>query len=216
VPGSWARPHRAAFGIEDSSSTGRYPSTMSREPRSRPPPIARNPMFAAAHKIGRLVEAWAIQFNTVDDVVMFGLQSSRAITEVPGPILICSDYSNLQALPSDVFSAFVEVLRRANPRLDRAALIMPRKGSSLRPQMEALLERAPHPNRRLCADQAEARAWLSSLLNREEQMRLDQFLRERAQLDPAIVADIRRAAPVVRAARPSSRPPTSRRSPRTP
>ncbi len=173
-------------------------------------------MFAAAHKIGRLVEAWAIQFNTVDDVVMFGLQSSRAIAEVGGPILICSDYSNLQALPSDVFSAFVEVLRRANPRLDRAALIMPRKGSSLRPQMEALLERAPHPNRRLCTDQAEARAWLSSLLNREEQMRLDQFLRERAQVDPAIVADIRRAAPVARPVRPNSRPPASRRTHRLP
>jgi hypothetical protein len=90
------------------------------------PLVSRNPMFAATHKTGRLVEAWAIQFNTVNDVVMFGLQSTRAISEVNGAVLICSDYSNLQALPSDVFSAFVDVLRRANPRLDRAALVMPR------------------------------------------------------------------------------------------
>jgi hypothetical protein len=172
-------------------------------------------MFAAANKTGRLVEAWAIQFNTVNDVVMFGLQSSRAISAVDGPVLICSDYSNLQALPSDVFSAFVDVLRRANPRLDRAALVMPRRGSSLRPQMEALLQRAPHPNRRLCADAAEAKAWLSSMLAREEELRLDQFLRERAQVDPATIAEIRRAAPVARPA-PISRPPKSRRSHRLP
>jgi hypothetical protein len=167
-------------------------------------------MFAAANKTGRLVEAWAIQFNTVNDVVMFGLESSRAISRVDGPVLICSDYSNLQALPSDVFSAFVEVLRRANPRLDRAALLMPRKGSTLRPQMEALLERAPHPNRRLCADPAEAKAWLSSMLTKEEDLRLDQFLRERSRVDPAIIAEVRRAAPVARTV-PNSRPPKSRR-----
>jgi hypothetical protein len=173
-------------------------------------------MFAAAHKAGRLVEAWAIQFNTINDVVLFGLQSSRAIAEVNGPVLICSDYSNLQTLPSEVLAEFIQVLRRANPRLDRAALVMPHKGTTLRHQMQALLERATHPNRRLCADQAEARAWLSSLLTRDEEIRLDQFLRERAQVDPATVAEIRRAAPVAKPARPNSRPPSSRRSPRLP
>jgi hypothetical protein len=160
-------------------------------------------MFAAAHRAGRLVEAWAIQFNTVDDVVGFGLLCTRVISEVSGPIVICSDYSNLQALPSDVFAEFVQVLRRANPRLDRAALLMPKSGTALRHQMAALLERAPHPNRRLCADAAEARAWLSSLLTRDEEQRLDQFLRERAAVDRARVEEIHRCAPGAKAVRPN-------------
>src|SRR5258708_38945047 len=112
---------------------------------------------------------------------MFGLQSSRAIAQVNGPVLICSDYSHLQTLPSAVIFAFVEVLRRANPNLDRAALIMASGGTTLRHQMDALLQRATHPNHRLCTDQAEARAWLSSLLTREEGLRLNEFLHERAQ-----------------------------------
>jgi hypothetical protein len=63
--------------------------------------------------------------------------------------------------------------------------------------MEGLLRHANHPNRRLCADPADAKAWLSSLLTREEQVRLDQFLKERELLDPALVAYLRRRAPVV-------------------
>jgi hypothetical protein len=150
-------------------------------------------MFAAAHIVGRLVEAWALQFDTLRDVAMFGMQSSRAIADVSaGSVIICTDYSNLRALPSDVFPAFVDVLKRANLRLERAALVMPRKGTTLRHQMEVLLRQANHPNRRLCADPAEAKAWLSSLLSREEQLRLDQFLKERELVDPALVADLRR------------------------
>jgi len=163
-------------------------------------------MFAAECSVGRLVEAWALRFDSVSDVAMFGMQAAQAIAKARGNIVICSDYSNLQALPSDVFPAFVEVLRRANPRLERAALVMPHKGTSLRHQMEALLRQATHPNRRLCADSAEARAWLSSLLNREEQVRLDQFLRERALVRP--VVPLRSAFSNL--GRPASYPPTSR------
>jgi hypothetical protein len=165
-------------------------------PTSRPP-SSFDRKFSSTHKVGRLVEAWALQFDTIHDVAMFGVQSTRAIAEVSGPVVICSDYSNLQAFPSDVFPAFIEILKRANLRLERAALIMPRQGTALRGQMEGLLRHANHPNRRLCADPADAKAWLSSLLTREEQVRLDQFLKERELLDPALVAYLRRRAPVV-------------------
>jgi hypothetical protein len=152
--------------------------------------------FAAVHKAGRLVEAWALRFDTVSDVAMFGMQSTQAISSVQGPVLICSDYSHLQALPSDVLPALVEVLRRANPRLQRAALVMPRQGTTLRHQMEGLLRQASHPYRRLCSDTAEAKAWLSSALTRDEQVRLDHFLRERALVDPSIIAEVRKTTPV--------------------
>jgi hypothetical protein len=152
-----------------------------------------------------LVEAWALRFDSISDVAMFGMQAAQAIAKARGDIVICTDYSNLQALPSEVFPAFVEVLRRANPRLERAALVMPRKGTALRHQMEALLRQAVNPNRRLCADSAEARAWLSSLLNREEQVRLDQFLRERSLVKPLV--PIR--TPFSTYTRPRSYPPPS-------
>jgi hypothetical protein len=154
-------------------------------------------MFAAEHRIGRLVEAWALRFDSSSDVAMFGMQSGQAIADLPGKVVICSDYSNLQALPTDVIPAFVDVLRRANARLDRAALVMPRHGTTLRHQMEGMLRKAHHPNRRLCADSAEAKAWLSSLLTREEQIRLDEFLRERSMVDPGFVSELRRAAPII-------------------
>ncbi len=172
---------------------------------------APNRFFSAANRAGRLVEAWALQFNTIHDVAMFGMQSSEAIAAVDGQVIICSDYSNLQALPSTVFSAFVEVLKRANPRLMRAALVMPRKGTSLRHQMEALMQKATHPNRRLCADPAEAKAWLSSLLTREEELRLDQFLRERSSIDAALIAELRKGGPQVTPPQVTSQPPSSRR-----
>jgi hypothetical protein len=179
-------------------------------PHSHPSGLT-NRMFAARHCTGRLVEAWALRFDSASDVAMFGMQSSQAIAEVAGHVVICSDYSNLQSLPSDVLPSFVDVLRRANPRLDRAALVMPRQGTTLRHQMEGMLRRAIHPNRRLCADSAEAKAWLSSLLSREEQLRLDEFLRERSMVDPAMVAEVRRAAPIVPAGPAGHLPPSTRR-----
>ena len=150
----------------------------------------RNRSFGAQNRVGRLVEAWAVNFNSMSDVLSFGMEAARAITEVPGQIVICTDYSHLQPLSFGVLRTFLDVLRRANPRLLRAALVVPPPGTELRQQVADLVRAAHHTERRLCEDAAEAKAWLCSVLNHEEQRRLEDFFLERKLLAPTDVSRV--------------------------
>ena len=67
-------------------------------------------------------------------------------------------------------------LREANPRIERAALLVPKEAVALRRQLEHLLGEAHHPNRLLCLDATRVQSWLFPVLTEAERARLRLFL----------------------------------------
>ncbi len=95
---------------------------------------------------------------------------------VAAPLVVYGDYSGLTPLSEEVANAVLQGLRSFNPKLRRAALLLPERSAVLRLQMERLLREARSAARRVCVDQEEAKAWLAPCLDSAELGRLNEFI----------------------------------------
>lgn len=123
-----------------------------------------------------LVGLRARELRVLADLLRF----TRAFSEIAEPIVaslvVCADYSAMMPMSEEVAEAFVAGCRSVNPRLRRSAVILPTRAAILRLQMDRIIREAKHPERRICTDAAEAKAWLSPCLDPTEMVGLDRFL----------------------------------------
>jgi hypothetical protein len=137
--------------------------------------------FGLANRVGRLIETTVCRIESTAELNELESQFANALSGTDRTVVACVDCSHLQHLSDPILTKLLELMRSANPRLERSAIILPHAGTILRHQMERVLRAASNRDRRLCVDAAEAKAWLSSSLNRAEQTRLDAFLHESAE-----------------------------------
>ncbi len=130
---------------------------------------------------GQLIVLRVGALRSMADWHTFSRSFFAAADEAPGPLVLCADYRRLQVLSDDVAKALVSDFRHANPRVHRSAILLPHNAHTVRLQMERMLRDARNAGRRISADPADAKAWLSSELAAPERAALDQFL---GSLDP--------------------------------
>jgi hypothetical protein len=126
--------------------------------------------------VGRLIEVWLNDIRTVEEWSAFMKPFRRAIAAAPGRLVICADYRGLRVLTPAVAEAVLAGFTTQNPRLERSAILLPKRSHTLRLQVDRLVREAKDPNRRTCIYPAEAEAWLAPHLNDDERARLTLFL----------------------------------------
>jgi hypothetical protein len=99
-----------------------------------------------------------------------------AVSEIPSLVVLCADFRKVQMMSDEVVGALLDGLRQYNARIERSALMLPANAPTPRIQMERLLREAENVRRRVCADAADVKAWLSSSLDGAQQARLADFL----------------------------------------
>lgn len=125
---------------------------------------------------GKLLGVRAGKLEVMADWLNLSTSVRRVAEEIPGPIVICADYRQLQVMHEELAKPLLEEFRQFNSKVRRSALMMPSNAPTLRRQMERLLREAQHSGRRVCVDPAEVKAWLSSCLDDGERLGLDDFL----------------------------------------
>jgi hypothetical protein len=133
-------------------------------------------MYSLERRVGRLLE---IRFRSPLDKGAVGAFATEVgvRTRDPGArVVSCVDMRSLRPLPPDVSDAFVDVLRGANPRIERTACLLPEASATLRLQIERLHREAGNPARRTFRDAGDLRAWLGEVLDLAERRRLADFL----------------------------------------
>jgi hypothetical protein len=134
------------------------------------------PPYVVERLLGKLVGLRGGQVRTVSEWSGLAVSVGKMAATIEAPIVLCADYRRLQLLSEEVAGAVLESFREFNSKLERSALLLPAKASTLRLQIERILREAKHPARRVCVDVAEAKAWLSSCLTENQQLRLEEFL----------------------------------------
>jgi hypothetical protein len=102
----------------------------------------------------------------------------RAVVDVPGPTVFCTDVRSAQVLPEEVAGRIVSLMRRLNAQLLRTAILLPPLGATVGLQFDRIVREAGSPSRRTFRDSHRAAHWLAEILTRDEQAGLSTFLTE--------------------------------------
>src|SRR5947208_1756604 len=101
-------------------------------------------IFGVASTVGRLIEMWAVRIHSTADVRVLAAQVNYMFARAPGSAVICADYSHLEIMGGDVLSTWLEVIRAANDRLERSAIIRPRHAGPVTLQLQGVFRQAGH------------------------------------------------------------------------
>jgi hypothetical protein len=136
--------------------------------------------FVVDHLVGKLVGVRLGVLRSMSHVSALSQRFFTVVDGVPGSVVICADYRRLEVMNEDVASAWTRDLVRANAKVQRSALLLPLRADVLRLQIVRVVREARNPQRRICMDAAEAKAWLKSTLDPAEMAGLDGFLAVRS------------------------------------
>jgi hypothetical protein len=126
--------------------------------------------------VGRLIELRMVAMDSASDWLAYWRRVATLLSELRGPVVSCVDLRALHSIPKEIGVPMLESMRENNSRVARTALLLPTQSTILRLHFERMFVAVVNPNRRICSDVAEVKAWLCSHLNKQEMSRLDDFL----------------------------------------
>lgn len=135
-------------------------------------------MLSATRRTGRLVTIRIGALVSEAELADFERALQRAVIDVSGPAVFCTDVRSAQVLPEEVASRIVALMRRLNVRLLRTAILLPPLGATVGLQFERIIREAGNPSRRAFRDTHRAAHWLAEILTPDEQAGLSTFLAE--------------------------------------
>jgi hypothetical protein len=141
---------------------------------SKGPAAPQEPLFSVRWLSGTLLGIRVGDVRTAADWSDFSHQVHQAARESPTRIAVCSDLRTLQVLPDEFHGLCVAGMREVNPHILRSAILVP--DTSLGLKLGRLLRDAGSDARQVCRHSADVKAWLSSCLNAQERIALDDFL----------------------------------------
>lgn len=133
-------------------------------------------MVSIANVQGRLVEIRAASPLTAEEAEGFRRRLADLFEPAALPLVVCADLSALHILPPGLAADLLQAMRRDNPRLLRAAFLLPDDRASLELQFDRLLAEAGGVHRRCFTDPAPLERWLGAVLDKHECIRLGRFL----------------------------------------
>ncbi len=134
-------------------------------------------MFTVNRHVGRLLEVHIAAFVDPPEVEACAgaVRSSIAALKDKRPV-ICADYRNVTVFPPEVADKLVRIFADIDPRVERAAMLVPPKNAILALQVERIIRETRHPNRRSFQGVPELQLWLGEILEPSEKRRMSVFL----------------------------------------
>jgi hypothetical protein len=135
-------------------------------------------MITLHPKTGRFAGVRILSPVTEEEFASFVPQMAKWVHSAPGHVVFCHDLRGARLLTETMSSRVIESMRRDNPRLKRAGLLLPSSSAVMALQFERIIREAGNPARRTFRRAAEAQAWLGEVLRPPEQEGLAEFLAE--------------------------------------
>jgi hypothetical protein len=127
---------------------------------------------------GRLVTIRLISPVTEEEYERFDMKVRHLVSLLPPNLVFCSDLRYAGFLPSTVAQRIPESMRRDQPWLRRAALLIQEESAVAALQFRRIIKEASNnPSRRAFTDAEQALSWLSEVLLLSEQKHLESFIR---------------------------------------
>ena len=133
-------------------------------------------MFRIEQSVGKLLEIQVANLASLEEMNQFRTQVMEAVVHAPGKAVAVVDLRQPRIFAPEVASALEEMLKRANPKIDRSAVLLARDHAVFSLQLERIIRDAGNPSRRTFRDADQLKAWLKDALTVPEQVRLDRFL----------------------------------------
>lgn len=135
-------------------------------------------MFRVENNSGKLIEIQVSGLRDLDEMHAFRDEVLHAVENVRGAkgAVVVVDLRLPRVFSPEVATSLENMLKRANPRIQRSAVLLAQEHAVFSLQLERLIREAQNPSRRTFRDVEPLREWLSEVLTPAEQSRLDRFL----------------------------------------
>ena len=96
-------------------------------------------MFRIENVVGKLVEIHVTDLRSMEEMNQFSSQVIETVKAVPGRVVAVVDLRLPRVFAPDVAEALEEMLRRANPKIERSAILLAPSHAILTMQLERLI-----------------------------------------------------------------------------
>lgn len=135
-------------------------------------------MIRLSNPFGRLVTIRLLDPVTVEEYERFDIKVRHLVSLLPPNLVFCSDLRCAGLLPGAVAQRIPESMRRDQPWLRRAALLVQEESAVAALQFRRIIKGASsNPSRRSFTDPEAALRWLAEVLLPSEQAHLASFIR---------------------------------------
>jgi hypothetical protein len=135
-------------------------------------------MFTVGRSVGRLGELRFSHAFAIGDMATFRTRLAEVFRKVPGRLVLATDLRYAEHVDATVEHQLVEMMRTANPRIERNAFLVAKKGPVGMQMLRMALD-ADSRSRRVFQEPRELEAWLAESLTADERARLHTFLDEK-------------------------------------
>jgi hypothetical protein len=139
-------------------------------------------MFTVDQYVGRLLEIQLAPPVPLEEAGAFAARIGELLAKAPGAVVCCSDFRQMDLLPSGIALRLLDLLKSSNPKIERHGFWLLGRGK-FTSQADTLIREAGHPGRRIFEARPALEAWVGEALDGDERARLAQFLDERARDD---------------------------------
>jgi hypothetical protein len=134
-------------------------------------------MFKSENRVGRLVELRVHTPMKLEEMLALRARHLEVLQSIAGSYVIVTDLRHAHVFPPDITEAFIQMMGRINPDLERSAVLI-NESAVLGMQAERAIGEAGNPNRRSFREPWTLLDWMSEVLTPQELARLKQFLAE--------------------------------------
>jgi hypothetical protein len=127
------------------------------------------------HHVGRLGEIRITGSLTLAEMSTYRSRFATLLQTLPGKLVFCNDLRAAHAITPEVEQQGIALMRAATPRIERAAMLVSRKGVFGVQMLRATLSTDSRV-RRVFHDPHEVEQWLGEVLDAAERERLRAFL----------------------------------------
>lgn len=128
-------------------------------------------------KVGRLLEARLVAPVSLEDLEEAHQRLEHFFGAHPEKLVLVADYRRATVLTPEVADRLLQIFRNFNHRIERSGALVS-TSAIFSMQIERLIANANNPARRAFHDPFELKTFIGSALNRDEHVRLTQFLAE--------------------------------------
>jgi hypothetical protein len=133
-------------------------------------------MFRVENKIGRLLEVHVTNLANMEEMGQFRMSILQGVSGTAGKTVAVVDLRQPRIFAPEVATALEQMLEKANPKIERSAVLLAREHAVFSLQLERIVREAANPSRRTFRDSDQLQTWLKDLLTPAEQNRLGRFL----------------------------------------
>jgi len=133
-------------------------------------------MVHAEIHVGRLLEVRLAEPVTLAAMEGYVVRVRELLAAAKEPVVAIADFRHLGVMQGPIADMLLSLMRADNPKMERAAYVMPAESATLKLQLTRLIREAASDARRTFDAPPDAEAWLAERLKPSERARVSSFL----------------------------------------